>query len=189
MFRPVVDSSPQESTSSRETCMAITTLCVIDHSSSFFVLIHVMLAPVDNLSSDAEGPGPGHGEKSGEAGASPPASKLPAKFASASSSLLPVTEADLTDDSTSHASDLKELGLRRKRKKRVDQLRPGGLTLRDRLVSDVHCRATLGKVCKSCRRPCLAGFQSGGRFKTFMDFRECWKSTHKLDQDKVVTQH
>ena len=102
---------------------------------------------------------------------------------SASSTWEPVSE--LTDDSSSHGADLKDVGVRkRKRKSRKKTL--GGLSLREQLVSDLHCKATLGRMCKGCKRPCLAVFRSGRRFINFMDFREKWKDTHKLDQDRVV---
>lgn len=102
---------------------------------------------------------------------------------SASSTWEPVS--DLTDDSSSHGADLKDVGVR-KRKRRSRKKAPGCLTLREKLVSDVHCKATLGRICKGCKRPCLAVFQSQRRFSNFMDFRQKWKDMHKLDQDRVV---
>ena len=102
---------------------------------------------------------------------------------SASSTWEPVSE--LADDSSSHGADMKDVGVR-KRKRKSRKKAPGSLSLSEKLVSDIHCKATLGRMCKGCKRPCLAVFQSGRRYSKFMDFREKWKETHKLDQDRVV---
>ena len=91
----------------------------------------------------------------------------------------------LSDDESSHGEDYRELGLRPKRKRKKKH----GPTLRDRLDSEVHCRALLTKRCKGCRRPCLMGFASrqNGAFANLLDFRRKWADTHKLDQDRVVS--
>ncbi|CAL1165648.1 unnamed protein product [Cladocopium goreaui] len=88
------------------------------------------------------------------------------------------------DESNSHREDFRELGLRPKRKRKKRH----GPTLRERLASEVHCRALLTKRCKGCRRPCLMGFASrqNGAFANLLDFRRKWVDTHKLDQDRVV---
>ena len=93
---------------------------------------------------------------------------------------------DLTD-SSSRSAEIKEVGLRRKRRKRK---RSDGVLESNRsarLTQTVHCRALLGRVCKSCKRSCLNVFLEKNRLERFLDFRKHWKSIHKLDQDKIVS--
>lgn len=97
-----------------------------------------------------------------------------------STALKPVLE---VSDSSSHADEMREVGLRRRKKKRKRDTP----TRKSKLVSDLHCRAMLGKWCKSCRRSCLSDFLRTGKYKRFLEFREQWKDVHKLDQDKIVT--
>ena len=96
---------------------------------------------------------------------------------SASSTWEPVSE--LTDDSSSHGADVKDVGVRkRERKSRKKTL--GGLSLREQLVSDLHCKATLGRMCKGCKRPCLAVFRQffgqGGGSSTLWIFGRSGKT-------------
>ena len=92
---------------------------------------------------------------------------------------------DHLTDSSSHSADFREMGLgKRKRKARQ---KPPGPSPRERLVSDVHIRATLGKMCKGCHRVCLAKFLRRELFATVVEFRQEWQDLHKLDQDRIVT--
>ena len=98
------------------------------------------------------------------------------------SPLLPPVD-DLTDDSSSHAKELKDVGLPVPRKRKA-----AGITPRERLVSDAHCKALLGRICKTCKKACLSKFRHRENYVKFMEFRRRWKETHKLDQDKIVSQ-
>lgn len=90
---------------------------------------------------------------------------------------------DLSEDSSSHEEDLRELGIPRKRKRKADGPSPS-----ERLVSEVHIKAMLSKQCKTCKKACLSGFSSRkhGIFQQLVEFRQKWADMHKLDQDKVV---
>lgn len=93
---------------------------------------------------------------------------------------------DLSDDSSSHEEDMRELGLPTKRKRKADGPSPG-----ERLVSELHIKAMLSKQCKSCKRSCLSRFSTRkrGMFQQLVEFRQKWADMHKLDQDKVVPSH
>ena len=105
---------------------------------------------------------------------------LPQQKGSGPATMAPVT--DLTDDSSNHSWDYKDCGMSRKRKRK----KRDGPTPSQRLVSDSHCKALLGRHCKSCRRHCLSAWLSKGKFQEVLRFRVQWAATHKLDQDKIV---
>ena len=109
---------------------------------------------------------------------------VPCKGEPAGSSLALKAVVELSD-SSSHADEMREVGLRRRKRER--KRTTAALTRKSKLVSDLHCRAMLGKRCKSCRRSCLSDFLAIGKYRRFMAFREQWKDVHKLDQDKIVT--
>lgn len=92
----------------------------------------------------------------------------------------PITE--LSEESSDHSYDWKELGQPRKRKRK----KRDGPTPAERLVSEVHCKALLGRRCKSCKRHCMSAWLGKGKFQEVMSFRMQWASMHKLDQDKIV---
>ena len=136
-------------------------------------MVNAALGSVDELT-DSENDAPARKEIQGI--------KRHCPSGSASSLFKPIDE--LTESSSDHAADFRELGLRKRRKRR--KLQPRGPTPRQRLVSDIHCKAALGKFCKGCNRPCLSIFQSGQLNKDFKKFRQIWNQTHKLDQDKIA---
>ena len=164
--------------STEEICIIIPQLNLKLHIICFLLSVCVMqrLPSVDFLSDDDDG--------------QPPVSKLSPKRPSGKIVRQPSSTwasiDDLSDDSSSHGHDLKEVGLPRRRKRKRKGDTSSRLTPRQRLVSDAHCKATLGKMCTGCKRPCLAIFQSGQRLTNFQEFREVWSETHKLDQDKIV---
>lgn len=94
----------------------------------------------------------------------------------------PITVADLSDSSSSHAADFKDLGMTRKKRKRAD-----GLTCQERITSEVHIKALLGRTCKGCKRACLNTFLSGQAFRDLLEFRQRWVDIHKVDQDRIVS--
>lgn len=101
---------------------------------------------------------------------------------SRTSSLPPVDE--LSASSSEDQQDLLELGMRRGRKRKKKQA--DHVSIKERLCSEVHCRAMLAKRCAGCKRLCLLGFLQKTRFKDVMEFRKLWNDMHKLDQDRMV---
>ena len=91
---------------------------------------------------------------------------------------------DLSPSSSLDERDLKDVGMKKrvKRRRKVD----GALTLKERLKDDMMCKKTLGRMCKGCRKPCLQPFLQEASFANFKHFREMWSETHKLDQDRVA---
>ncbi|CAK9015960.1 unnamed protein product [Durusdinium trenchii] len=69
----------------------------------------------------------------------------------------------------------------RKKRKRAD-----GLTCQERITSEVHIKALLGRTCKGCKRACLNTFLSGQAFRDLLEFRQRWVDIHKVDQDRIV---
>jgi len=120
------------------------------------------LPPVDVLSDDEE------------------QCNLPQPAGSGPATMAPIT--DLTDESSNHSWEFKECGMARKRKRK----KRDGPSPSERLVSEPHCKALLGRLCKSCKRHCLSDWLSKGKFQEVIRFRVQWSATHKLDQDKIV---
>ena len=100
-----------------------------------------------------------------------------------SSKLQPISE--LSDSSSDHQQELREVGIRRGKKRSKQQLLDEA-SLKKRLSSEVHCRAMLAKRCPGCRRSCLLHFTQKTKFKELMEFRKLWNDMHKLDQDRMV---
>ena len=109
-----------------------------------------------------------------------PDDRRPQKPAMRPGFMEPITE--LSEESSDHSCEWKELGKARKRKR----AKRDGPTPGQRLVSEVHCKALLGRRCKGCKRHCMSAWLSKGKFQDVMRFRVQWAATHKLDQDKIV---
>lgn len=135
-----------------------------------------ILRPVDALSdSDAETVRPAEPRQNSE----PVPGPLPDAV---------IDEVNELTDSSSRSAELRDIGLRRRRRKRKRSRAVLESDRKKRLTHEAHCRALLGRVCKSCKRSCLNVFLQRDRFRRFMEFRANWKSVHKLDQDKIVIQ-
>ena len=111
-----------------------------------------------------------------------PAPAQPRRGKNASSSLAAVS--DLTESSDGDSQDYKESGMKPPKPKRRKE---SGLSFQQRLVDGARCREMLGKKCKSCKRVCLAPFLQAPLYDKFLEFREIWKDTHKLDQDRMAS--
>ena len=99
-----------------------------------------------------------------------------------SGALPPIRGDDLSEASSSHASELKELGIPVKRKRG----KPSGASWKERLVSKPMVRAFLARKCRGCRKHCMAKFLRNEKFSAVMGFRLLWRDMHKLDQDRLV---
>ena len=139
-------------------------------------------APIDALSgSDTETVQPGSNASTGPSSRFEP----PPGLLSASS----VNQVDELTDSSSCGLELKEVELpRRKRRRKRSRVLGKAQDSKEKLASDVHCRALLGRHCLSCKRSCLTVFLQKDRFRRFLEFRANWSSIHKLDQDKIALQ-
>lgn len=73
---------------------------------------------------------------------------------------------------------------RRKQSKRARE--ESSKSFKERLSSELHLRALLGKKCTNCKHQCCMKFCDNHRFNQFLAFREEWCELHKLDQDPVV---
>lgn len=69
-----------------------------------------------------------------------------------------------------------------KKRKRQEVSRP----LQDRLVDKEQLGNMLRQKCKACKRPCLKQFLEDPLYTKLFEFREHWKDTHKLDQDRIA---
>ena len=94
----------------------------------------------------------------------------------------PITE---LSDSSCESEDLRELGMKRKRKR--GKMDPTKVSQREDMATESYMRSVLQKECKGCKRCCLIDFMPRKRFQELMEFREHWLSLHKLDQDRLVS--
>ena len=61
------------------------------------------------------------------------------------------------------------------------------VSVKQKLSSEVHLRILTGSKCTSCKSRCMAAFQAPFLFHQLLQFRSCWGSTSKLDQDIIVS--
>ena len=102
--------------------------------------------------------------------------------AASSGALSPIRGEDLSEESSSHALDLKELGVPAKRKRRT----PVGPSWKERLVDKQAVRTFLARKCRGCRKRCMMKFLGNEKFAEVMNFRLLLRDMHKLDKDRLV---